>query len=167
MKEEFAFDYPVMEAETLSDYETERGKPMPNKIHSVIQSRLDRWLGIHYGDQFEIGTELSLDIPGKPATPDVVMMEKEPLDYFDDTPRESDPPLVAIEIASPSQGFSVFKDKAVRYFAFGVRSYWLVQPNLRTIYVFSAPQVYEAFFSHDVLRDPVVGVEMPLAEIFT
>lgn len=166
MKEDIALDYPVLEAETLSDYEIERGKPMPNRVHAITQTDLAFYLKAHYGKKFDIATELSFDLPDKPATPDVVIMEKKPVDYFDISPRETDPPLVAIEIISPSQGFGVFKEKAERYFAFGVRSYWLVEPHFRTVYVFSSPRAYTTFIHSDVLSDPAVGVEMPLSELF-
>lgn len=166
MKEDIVLDYPELKTEPLADYEIERDKPMPNRVHAIVQTDIAFFLKLNYGKKFDIATEITLDTPGKPATPDVVVMEKRPLDYFDDTPRETIPPLVAIEIVSPSQGFSVFKEKAERYFAFGVRSYWVVQPNFRTIYVFSAPRQYNTFLHTDVLRDDSIGIEMPLSEIF-
>jgi Uma2 family endonuclease len=166
MKEDIALAYPVWEAETLSDYEVERGKPMPNRLHGIVETHIAFYLAAHYRNRFDIATELTFDLPDKPATPDVVIMEKELLDYFDVSPRESDPPLVAIEIISPSQGFAVFKEKAERYFAFGVRSYWLVEPHFRMIHVFSSPRAYTTFNGADVLHDPAVGVEMPLSELF-
>ena len=153
-------------ANTLSDYEIERDKPMPNKIHSVVQSRLARFLGNRYEKQYEFATELTFETPDRPTTPDISVLKKEPIDWLDIAPRETQPPLVAIEIASPSQGFSVFKEKAERYFEFGVGSYWLVQPNLKTIYVFSSPSKYSTFINSDVVLDPSLGLEVPLDEIF-
>lgn len=148
------------------DYETERDKPMPNKIHGLVQTQIVVVLAPRLRQKFNIATEVSLDTPGKPSTPDVLVMKKEPFDYFDDAPRVTDPPLVAIEIMSPSQGFSIFKEKAARYFEFGVKSFWVVDPPYRTIRVFSAARKFESFSNSDILHDPSIGVEIPLAEIF-
>ena len=40
---------------TTSDYETERGKPMPSINHSVIQANLIVALRLHYGKKYTIG----------------------------------------------------------------------------------------------------------------
>ncbi len=166
MHEDIIFDDPEREVLELTDYEIEREKPMPNRLHAFIQTRLVISLDKRHGKKYDVATELTVDTPGKATTPDVVIMEKRPLDYFDDSPRETIPPLVAIEIVSASQGFSIFKEKAERYFAFGVRSFWIVQPYFREIYVFSSPRQYQTFLHTDILKDGTVGVELPLSEIF-
>ena len=52
-------------AETLSDYERERGKPMPSKNHSVAQFRLIVALS-RYSSDFSILPELNLKLGGQP-----------------------------------------------------------------------------------------------------
>lgn len=153
-------------AEALSEYEIERGKPMPNRVHALVQKRLVFFLESHYGERFEVLPELTFELPSENATPDVALCAKEPIDLFDTTPREKEPPFGTIEIVSPSQSFSEFIEKAADYFAFGVQSCWVVLPAVRTIYVFKSPRDYFAFQQNDVLVDEKLGIEMPLAKIF-
>lgn len=140
---------------------------MPNTVHSVVQADIAFNLKLKCGKKFTIGTELTLDMQPNPLTPDVVVMEKRLVNYQDDTPRESQPPIVAIEIISPSQGYSIFKEKIARYFNFGVQSFWLVEPYFKNIRVFSAPGKFKNFEEGEILLDPTIGVEIPLQEIFS
>ena len=58
-----------------SDYETERNKPMPNKLHSKIQLKLAVELDVNYSDKFDFYSELTLD--SEPAsTPDLCIFPK-------------------------------------------------------------------------------------------
>jgi len=153
--------------ETLSDYEIERGKPMPNIVHSLIQRRLTVYLDQHYGERYNVFPELTFAIPGeKDATPDISLCEKKPVDLFYAEPKETEPPLMTVEILSPSQSTYDLIKKTEKYFAFGAKSCWIVVPALRTVYVFSAPQEYRTFVNNDVLKDEKMEIEVPLGEIF-
>ncbi|MCB0594597.1 MAG: hypothetical protein KDD28_10930, partial [Phaeodactylibacter sp.] len=44
--------------------------------------------------------------------------------------------------------------------------YWLVLPDLRSIYVFSAPGEYQSFNKEDKLEDPRLEVEVELGDVF-
>lgn len=46
--------------ESLSAYEIERGKPMPNLTHGSIQANLIIQFGIHYEEMFRIAIEVAL-----------------------------------------------------------------------------------------------------------
>jgi len=56
--------------------------------------------------------------------------------------------------------------KSDLYFQSGVQSYWLVLPDLRSIYVFHEPGEYSAFLKEEVLTDEVMGVTLGLADVF-
>ena len=76
-----------MEAATLpiqNDYEIERGKPMPSRLHAVVQMRLTVYLSTHYDGKFEFLPELSLDTPGQKSTPDIAIDEYGPIDFSRD-----------------------------------------------------------------------------------
>jgi Uma2 family endonuclease len=76
------------------------------------------------------------------------------------------PPLGVIEILSPTQTLNDLTDKAISYFAHGVKSCWLVLPTLSTIYVFSASSQFEAFVQDELVKDKVLNIELPLTEVF-
>ena len=46
------------------DYETERGKPMPSKLHALLTQRLTIYLMANYHGLFEVLPELTLNTPG-------------------------------------------------------------------------------------------------------
>jgi hypothetical protein len=56
-----------------SQYELERGKPIPSKNHSIIQKRITKFIEEKYPNKFEILPELSLDIrtAGREKVPDL------------------------------------------------------------------------------------------------
>lgn len=152
---------------THSDYETERGKPMPSKQHARLQTRIASYLVVHYADQFEVLSELTLDTPSERTTPDLCFCPLEPVDFDHDEIKRKDPPLATVEILSPSQALQTLIDKTSDYFSFGVKSCWIVIPSLQSIYVFKAPFDKEVFAEGDTLRDPNLNIEIPMDVIFS
>lgn len=150
----------------LSDYELERGKPMPSKLHALLTQRITVYLTNNYPEEFEAYPELTLDTPGERTTPDIAICEKEPIDFSHDLIRESNPPLATIEIISPTQVLQTLIDKTYDYFSFGVKSCWIVLPTLQTIYVFRAPGVHEAFTLGEEVYDPNLNIRVPMDVIF-
>ena len=63
--------------ESLSEYELERGKPMPSLLHSVLQSNLIRLLSAAYHQNYLVLPKLSITTPdGKPLVPDIAIYSK-------------------------------------------------------------------------------------------
>lgn len=158
-----------MEAATLpiqSDYEIERGKPMPSLLHAIVQKRLIIYLGINYDGKYEFFPELTLDTPGQKSTPDIAIGEYGPIDFSQDEIKRKEPPIATIEILSPTQVLQTLLDKTNEYFSFGVKSCWVAIPPLKSIYVFKAPNDYQVFSHEDILRDPNLNIEVPLGVIF-
>lgn len=149
-----------------SDYETERGKPMPSKLHSVITQRLTVFLVNRYGDKFEILPELTLDTPGERTTPDIAICEPEAIDFSKDEVKRKEPPLATIEILSPTQILQTLLDKTNEYFSFGVKSCWVILPTLKTIYVYSAPYQFEVFSPGDEVFDAKLDIRLPIDTLF-
>jgi len=155
-------------AVALSQYEIERGKPMPSFNHSVLQMRLGTLLSIHYNDQYELLSEVDLDLPNakKPTVPDLSITPKRKVDWLNDVLQVKEPPLTVIEILSPMQNIESVKNKIFEnYFAAGVKSAWLVVPSLQTISVYT-PDSKIATFSSGAVHDPVIGVTLQLEDIF-
>lgn len=57
-------------------------------------------------------------------------------------------------------------DKVKIYFEFGVRSCWVVQPAVRGVFVFDAPDDCAFYHGNDTLRDAVLAIELPLTTVF-
>lgn len=152
--------------EQLSDYEIERGKPMPNAIHGAIQANLSFELKLRYRDQYRILSETSLATQPDGTTPDLVIYPPMPLNYDSEPAKRTDAPLVCVEIQSPSQSNEEMVAKTHIYFQFGVKSCWVVLPSLRAVMVFDQPGYYHFFHHDDTLMDTATGIELPLPSIF-
>lgn len=160
-----------MEAITLtavSDYELERGKPMPSKNHARIQKMLLLWLETNASGRFEVLPEVNIPLlTGNYFVPDLALFPPTmTFDMEEDEVKVSEVPLGVVEILSPDQSVQDVVLKARSYFDLGIRSYWLVIPPLRTVHVYHAPQANRAFVAPDALRDEILGIELPLGPIF-
>ena len=147
----------------ISDYELERGKPMPSLKHAIIQRNL-LVLNAGLGTDYLVLPELSLALDAQKAVPDLSVFLRSAIDPTVEQIAVAEVPRTAIEILSPTQVIGELLEKAGRYFAAGVQSYWLVVPELRA--VFSAPKKYKYFYNGDTLRDPATGAELPVGQLF-
>ena len=153
-------------APVLSDYELERGKPMPDLNHSLMQRRLLLRLDRRYENRFTILPEVHVKLLKRDRVPDLSVYP--PLSF---NPRQNklvmpNPPLCAIEILSEMQKLPDLMLKNDEYFDAGVLSYWLVLPHLQSVYVFNSADEYDVFTRKDILIDKVLDVELDLSEIF-
>ncbi len=150
----------------MNEYEIERGKPMPSKNHATIQMTLGAALFNRYRNQYSILSELSLELPGQPATtPDICVYPRLSVNWTHDESKMTTPPLLAIEILSPTQGMQDIMDKFESYFQGGVKSCWLVQPFLETVTVFSPDMKRRVFAGGDVI-DAATGISVSIDDIF-
>ena len=152
---------------SISNYELERGKPMPSFNHSVVQINLGFELKSRLQKTHTITSELNLELDGKKLVPDLAIFLKLAPDMQHDILWVKEVPLTTIEILSPKQDLDSLLEKARLFLAAGVRSCWLVLPAVGTIAVFTGPSVYHSFTSDNALLDEVLGVEIPLADIFS
>lgn len=149
----------------LSDYETERGKPMPSKNHGGVQVKLIGRL-TQFEDRYRLFSETSLDLFEWRSTPDISIYPPMRLDFRQDEVRMKEPPLGVIEIVSASQSLDELFDKAAEYFEHGVKSCWLVVPVARNVYVFNNVDDYRIFRHTDMLIDEVLDISIPLDKVF-
>jgi Uma2 family endonuclease len=91
---------------------------------------------------------------------------REPLDWRHDVIREVKPPLLVVEISSPTQGVQDVMDKADAYFRHGVKSCWIVVPPLRTVRILTADG-HEETVHTGVAKDPVCGLTADLGAVFS
>jgi len=156
-----------MEATVVkSQYEIERGKPMPSLNHAIVQQNLIFQLMSNHRNQYSILPELNVTVSKKDRVPDIAIYPVVEFVPEEDTVHMKEAPLGVIEILSPTQDLTELIQKSAEYFKKGVKSYWLVLPSLRSIYVFSEPGEYRNFTYRDILTDEPLGIELDLKEIF-
>ncbi|GAB3644178.1 Uma2 family endonuclease [Spirosoma arcticum] len=155
----------VVEQPVLTDYEIERGKPMPSFNHAIIQARISQQLLNGYEDQFTVGSEMSLISTTPPTVPDLSIFPEAPINWLQDEIKVDRVPLTVVEIMSPSQTVTELTDKARLFFGTGVKSYWLVQPTFRSVVILQ-PNADELVFHNDVLTDPTNGISIDLKKVF-
>ncbi len=152
-------------AERLLTYEEERGKPMPSLNHAVTQTNLSLEFSKHR--EFRSLQELTLELmPGKWLVPDISVCPRVPLDLRHDIVRLAEPPLLTVEIVSPTQGLEEILEKVEFYLAQGVKSVWLVIPALREVTIFLPDGSQQSFHSGTV-RDPATGLTADLDVVFS
>ena len=153
-------------APEISDYELERGKPMPSLKHAIIQGNLIQFLRLSLGTNYLVLPELSLALDAQKAVPDVSVFLRSTIDSTIEQITVAQTPQTAIEILSPTQVIAELLEKAARYFAAGVQSYWLVVPELRAVAVYSEPGKYKYFYNGQTLSDPATGAEIVVSQLF-
>ncbi len=145
-------------------YEEERGKPMPSRNHGRVQTNLI--VEFYPQQQFSIYSELTLAMAGADYTPDISVYPREPADYRHDEVARAEPPLVAVEILSPTQSHQQVVEKAELYLRHGVKSCWLVSPPLRTVTIL-LPDGHEEVFHRGAVKDPATGLMADLSKVFS
>jgi Uma2 family endonuclease len=150
----------------FSDYEIERGKPMPSKHHAIIQDNLGFHIRLKYGDRFRTLPEISLDLPVRGRVPDLAIYPS--MEYGEEEVKMTRVPLAVVEILSPTQSQSDLKEKRHEYFNAGVQSYWVIFPDLYSVYVYYSSKAtdFEVFSKQENLVDKKLGIELALQDLF-
>ena len=150
--------------QVISAYETERNKPMPNRIHGVLQGDLIFLLNLQYRKKYQFPSEVSLATTPS-STPDICIFPKKKLDLMKVEAKETEAPITTIEIQSPSQSPDELVKKIHQlYFPMGVKSAWLVLPALKAIQIITPNEQF--LFSKGKLKDPITNIELDIKEIF-
>ncbi len=103
-------------------------KPLPSKKHGYLQLLIGSLLRPVGFAATEVRSRLEYDVF---RLPDVALWRKEP-----DGDPPAEPPLVAVEIASPDDRMSNLMLKFEQYRTWGVEYIWFVEPELAKLYVF-------------------------------
>lgn len=140
---------------------------MPSRNHARVSHNLSVLLN-SFKDRFTICQQLSLSLDGWQTIPDLCLYPQGSLssDWLTDDDEVTVPPILVIEILSPKQNLQPLVDKIREYGRHGVKSCWLVEPATRVVSVFPALGGSRAC-AEGTLRDETVGIEIPLAQIFS
>ena len=107
---------------------------MPTLNHSYICSEIMKQLLPN--ENISVLPELTLAI-GNGLTPDISIFPKEQIkpNFWKDITRFEQPPLISIEIISPSQNIQDLLEKAQLLVNSGVKNVWTVEPFSYSIWV--------------------------------
>lgn len=141
-----------------------RPKPMPTGHHSQMQAKLMKLLWPHeplgHGEALP---ELTLLLPDESVLiPDLVFAL--PGQRFDEHDVLNTPPLVCIEIISPSQSFGELYEKCRRYLRWGVPYCWIIDPVRHLAWQIEADEMPREIPANGSLR--AGEIEIKLAELF-
>jgi Uma2 family endonuclease len=147
-----------------TDYERERGKPLPSFQHSRIQTRLSAALFQHEPDVL-VFNELTIELDGYRITPDLCVLPPMDVEPTSDINPVTEPPLIAIEISSPSQPLRELVDKAKELIDRGVHTCWIIEPAIRTVTVLDS-DVTLTTITEGIVEDANTGIRVSLDDIF-
>ncbi len=143
-----------------------RKKGMGSRNHSRVQFQIIAQMILKYNLAYHIIPELSLDINGKERIPDLSFYKKFDRATDGDEIRVKDLPLGVVEILSPTQSLSELVRKANEYLNVGILSYWLVAPEVNTVYIYSLNMEPNVYSHKDTLIDQHLKIELDLPKIF-
>jgi len=144
--------------------------------HSLIQAMITSLLV--NDDRFTVFTELSLDVKQHDLSkydikakdelkPDICLYSNEIGFQEFDILKMTEMPLLAIEILSPSQGTKELKDQIRAYFDLGVKSCWLVIPDVQLISIYAKQGGFKNFDMRDTeVIDEVMDIHLPIQKVF-
>lgn len=98
-----------------------------------------------YKKKYRILPEINIDVIDKGRVPDVAICDVNiSFQSGEDAIKLESIPYGVIEILSPKQNLSELVQKSAEYFAVGVKSYWLVLPDLHSNYVYDPKGTIES-----------------------
>lgn len=102
--------------------------------------------------------------------PDILFIDRERLDIITENYINGPPDLI-IEILSPTTAGRDRVQKSHLYYTHGVKEFWLVDPDIKVVEVFTHGErcwnLDGAYGDGDVLHSPLLGLEIELKSIFT
>lgn len=137
---------------------------MPSTNHSIVQVNL----GAEFmkSRKWRVMSELSLDLDGRPLTPDLCVYHQQPADFSRDVVRRTDPPLLTVEIFSPTQGYEDVMEKVTHYLQTWVKSCWVVLPPTRSVTIYT-PDGSQKTYDEGIVTDPSIGISADLNVVFS
>ena len=148
--------------------------PYPTPQHQIITKHLLVGLN-HYTQEHAIGIVIQSPIGVKLSEttvlePDILFIAEHRCEIIGDKYIEGAPDLV-VEVLSPSNAYYDLRKKKRLYEQFGVREYWIVDPEEQSVEVYilqeAAYQLMENNPKDEVVFSQVIeGLEIRLSDIF-
>ncbi|MDI6716897.1 MAG: Uma2 family endonuclease [Actinomycetota bacterium] len=148
--------------------------PAPKTKHQRISTRLEYLLMRHieennFGEIFHVPTDVYFDEENV-VQPDILFISKERQDIVDENYIKGAPDLI-IEIVSPSSGYYDLVKKKKLYARFGVKEYWIVDPEEKAAEVYllkdNGYEIAQSLSEDDKLTSRTFpGLSIELKELF-
>ncbi len=140
-------------------------KPLPKKLHAIIQSYLIHALGSSLPEALRVLNELNV-LCGRNhedrLVPDVTVAARNAAYRDGDL---LDPAILCVEILSPGQALSSLFDRAERLIAAGTPVCWIIWPERRQAWIYRQDAMHEAV--ERLSADPEHGeLAISLAEMW-
>lgn len=141
-----------------------RPKPMGTGPHARVQARLrDALRRFEEAGHGEALPEMSLHLPnGNVLIPDVLFSAKN--QTFNARGIFDTPPVLCIEILSPSQSFAESHNKCLDYLRWGVACCWIIDPVNRMAWQIEQDEVPREIVENGSLQAGLIAVR--LSELF-
>lgn len=154
--------------EEISDYERERGKPLPGVFHAFVQMNLIYQLSRSDKEKYEFLPELNIDLNGYRAVPDITIFDKnEPFLHSKiDIEWVTAVPFVTIEISAPKQSIHSLIVRAEEYLKRGVQEAWVIVAEIGTLTVCKPHQKRRTYVSGRIVHEQS-GAVISVEELFT
>ncbi|AGL02271.1 Uma2 family endonuclease [Desulfoscipio gibsoniae] len=161
-----------------NQYELIGGKlilvPAPRTLHQELVGKIYRRVAEfiydnNLGKVLIAPTDVLLSDTEKPQ-PDILFISIERLNIITEMNVQGAPDLV-VEILSPSTGKNDRVEKSKMYYKHGVKEYWIVDPDHKTIEVFISGEknwnLFQSYDDEDILTSPLIkGLQIQLKDIF-
>lgn len=160
-------DVIVEEVPTVEEgYAIERDKPIPSYNHGIVQANIGFLVKLNYRKKYRVTSEVTLKLENWESVPDISLFPYTPYEATNDKIKTTDVPLCVMEILSPKQNQSELLSKARQYFQKGVKSCWIIFPELENVYIFSSPTDYEIYRKDQQLKDANLDIGFSVSEVF-
>ena len=141
-------------------------KPLPKKLHAMVQRFLLLWFtkllqDPNLSDLYDCLAELNVICSAERIVPDVTLFKRKA--HFIDGDL-AEPPLLAVEISSPGQSFSSLLEKCEILANQGTPTCWIILPEKRQAWIFSDFTLVQVTGTLDC-HFSIPG--LPLTEIWT
>ena len=161
-------EFEAMPKEEGWNYELIDGMVMMSPRPAMKHQRVSSRLLVHLWDSLkekdcEPVQEVELVLEKDRFIPDLMVICN---DNLDDT-RYEKPPLIAIEIVSPTSGSRDYITKRRKYEQLGIQEYWIVSPEEKCITVFDFVNQNEEMYCEGTVKSFVLPeIEINLENIF-
>lgn len=152
---------PVYHLERIDGREIQ--KPLPKKLHFLIEGFLVAVLRRELSRRYQAGPELNVLCGEDRLVPDVSVVQRNARYEDGDL---ADPPQLAIEIMSPGQTVGQLFDKADRLVRAGTPVCWVIWPERRQAWMYSADHMTEANETLTASLSDGSQIEVKLAEMW-
>lgn len=164
-------EFEQMEKDELITYELIDGvvmmSPRPALKHQLISANLhDAFSAIVKKHGCHMLSEIELLLDEQYIVPDISIICDNVANFIDST-RYKKPPLIVMEIVSPSSSGRDYMLKRAKYQQLGIQEYWIVSPEEQCIWVIHYEQGAEHHYCDGIVKSEVLpNLQVDLEQIF-